>query len=222
MSRQLHPHKHFKRHFNTLYAAPEHTTLSACILPLPVKSIFPFLLSRSTMKCYRWKTRACSTGPDICEYSERTKFDRHIITTDQSAILQSPRYEDLVNETVQTFGHHFFCVYNVSLNCPGSVAVIRPTSTTNWPKGDCQNYVSFSAHRNSSKVTQQFCGQRNYRAVMGSDFFLGVMWTNKYQNDGVFEFCATCSEQKSFLAPTSTADEEGSGMSEYFLDAQGN
>ena len=179
-------------HRRLLHAAPEHTTLSACILPLPVKSIFPFLLSRSTMKCYRWKTRACSTGPDICEYSERAKFDHHIITTDQSAILQSPRYEDLVNETVQTFGHHFFCVYNVSLNCPGSVAVIRPTSTTNWPKGpnpDCQNYVSFSAHRNSSKVTQQFCGQRNYRAVMGSDSFLGVMWTNKYQNDGVFEFC---------------------------------
>ena len=126
-----HPHMHPKRFYHTLHTGSEQTTLSACILPLPVKSIFPFLHSHSTMKCYRWKTRACSTGPDICEYSERTKFDRHIITTDQSAILQSPRYEDLVNETVQTFGHHFFCVYNISLNCPGSVAVIRPTSSYN-------------------------------------------------------------------------------------------
>ena len=57
---------------------------------------------------------------------------------------------------------------------------------------------------------------------MGSDSFLGVMWTNRYQNDGVFEFRATCSEQESFLAPTPTTDEEGSGMSEDFLDAQGN
>ena len=43
---------------------------------------------------------------------------------------------------------------------------------------------------------------------MGTDSFLGVMWTNKYQNDGVFEFCATCSEQESFLAPTLITDEE--------------
>ena len=101
-----HPHMHPKSFYHTLHTGSEHTTLSACILPLPVKSIFPFLHSHSTMKCYRWKTRACSTGHDICEYSERTKFDRHIITTEQSAILQSSRYEDLVNETVQTFGHH--------------------------------------------------------------------------------------------------------------------
>ena len=53
---------------------------------------------------------------------------------------------------------------------------------------------------------------------MGSGSFLGVMWTNRYQNDGVFEFRATCSEQESFLA-TPTTDEEGSGMTEDFLDA---
>jgi hypothetical protein len=165
------------------------------------------------MQCYRWKTRACSTGPDVCEYSDRTKFNDGIMATDQSAALFSPGYANLINQDRQTFGHHFFCIYNVSLSCPGKSVVVQSTNSTNWPRDpnpDCQNYVSFSTARNSSRITQQFCGQRNYRAVLESDSFLAVFWTNKYRNNGIFEFRATCDEQEVFFAP-SLDTKEGSG-----------
>jgi hypothetical protein len=160
------------------------------------------------MQCYRWKTRACSTGPDVCEYTNRTKFNDDII----SATLFSPGHADLVNQETQTFGHHFFCIYNVSLSCPRTSVVVESINSTNWPRDpnpDCQNYVSFSTDRNSSRITQQFCGQRNYRTVLDSDSFLAVFWTNKYRNNGIFEFRATCNEQEVFLAPTLDTNSSG-------------
>ena len=167
------------------------------------------------MQCYRWKTRACSTGPDICEYSDRSKFNANIITTNQSATLLSPRFAELVDKPTQSFGHHFFCVYNISLSCPRNGIIVQSTDKTNWPKDpnpDCQNYVSFSTDRNSSKITQQFCGQENYRVALNTrDSFLAVFWTNRHRNDGVFELRATCSDQELFFTPNVDADEEGSG-----------
>lgn len=167
------------------------------------------------MQCYRWKTRACSTGPDICEFSDRSKFNDDIMTSDQSATLLSPGYVDLENKPEQTFGHHFFCVYNVSLNCHRRArgVTIQSTYKTNWPKGpnhDCQNYLAFTTDSNSSRITHQYCGQVNYRTALESNSFLAVMWTNKYRNNGIFEFQAMCNEPRLF-APTLVTSEEGSG-----------
>lgn len=185
------------------------------------------------MKCFRWKTRACGHVPDICEYTSRNT-NGAIMTSDLSAALLSPNYDNLESSKDQTFGHHFFCVYNVSLNCPRNITgvVIESTARTNWPKQQntlcnnnigedgCRNYVAFYADRNSKAISREFYGQRNYKQSLDSSSFLAVMWTGIVRNDGIFDFIATCNDQEAFLSTTSMPiAEEGSG-SEEILGAQ--
>ena len=171
------------------------------------------------MKCFRWKTRACSYTPDICEYTERMNFNDPItMTCNKSAVLLSPDHNDLVLEKDQSFGHHFFCVYNVSLNCPQNGVIIKTTEATNWPRqqdtschqseGGCENYVAFYDDRNSSIISREFYGQENYTHYLNSDSFLAVMWTNAVKNEGIFEFLASCNTQEEFLYDEGSGNEE--------------
>jgi hypothetical protein len=113
-------------------------------------------------------------------------------------------------------------VYNVSLNCPHNSVVVESTPRTNWPRqqntschqsvGGCENYVAFYEDRNSTIISREFYGQRNYRHVLNSDSFLAVMWTNRVPNEGIFEFNARCHHE--VVQPLSPTAEEGSGNQE--------
>ena len=173
------------------------------------------------MKCFRWRTRTCSNTPDICVYIEREKFNDKIRVLDRSAMLLSPDYTNLVSSEDQSFGRHMFCVYNVSLSCPQNSVIIKSTARTNWPRqqdtschheGGCENYVAFYDDRDSSIISREFYGQKNYTHSLDSDSFLAVMWTNTDRNDGVFEFSAKCNDNP-FVSETSTGG-GGSGNEE--------
>ena len=166
------------------------------------------------MKCFRWRTKTCSNTPDICVYREREeKFNGFISASDHAAMLLSPNYNNLESSEDQSFGRYFFCVYNVSLSCPQNSVIIESTARTNWPRqqdtschqseGGCENYVAFYDDRDSSIISREFYGQKNYTHPLDSDSFLAVMWTNSDRNDGVFEFLASCNNN-TFVSETST------------------
>ena len=177
--------------------------------------------SCSTMKCFRWKTRACSSTPDICEYTKRRNFNDPIMASSSlhSAVLLSPAHNNLVSSEDQSFGHHFFCMYNVSLSCPQNSVIIESTARTNWPRqqdtschqseGGCENYVAFYDDSDSNIISREFYGQRSYRHSLNSDSFLAVMWTNTVRNEGIFELLASCNNNQ-FVSVIPTGG-EGSG-----------
>lgn len=165
------------------------------------------------MKCYRWKTRACTNVPDLCEFKRTINFNDALRSSSQSARLYSPGYSK------QKFGHHFFCVYNVSLSCPSNSVIVEKTSMTNWPRQqstdchdreNCEKYVAFYTNRNSNQITHQYYGQTNFRKTLDSSSFIAVLWTNDERSDGIFEFQASCNDQEVLVSPT-LATEEGSG-----------
>ena len=179
------------------------------------------------MKCFRWKTRACSKTPDICEYTDRRNFNDPIMASDNSAVLLSPDHNNLVSQEDQSFGHHFFCVYNVSLSCPQNSVIIESTARTNWPRqqdtschqseGGCENYVAFYDDRDSNIISHEFYGQKKYINYLNNDSFLAVLWTDTEKNEGVFEFLASCHGQEE-LVPTTSTSEEGSGSQDILTD----
>ena len=156
------------------------------------------------MRCFRWRTWACLHTRDLCRYRPRLS-GLNITTSSHHATLFSPKHSILLSREDQSFGPRFFCVYNVSLNCPRKSVVIESTAETTWPKqqdascrqsgGGCENYVAFYDDQNSKIVSHEFHGQRNYRHVLSSDSFLAVMWTSEQQNNGIFEFLARCNDQ---------------------------
>ena len=165
------------------------------------------------MRCFRWNTKTCSNTLDICVYIERKKFNDKIRVDDRAAMLLSPDYTNLVSSEDQSFGRYTFCVYNVSLSCPQKSVTIKSTATTNWPRqqdtschqseGGCENYVAFYDDSNSSIISREFYGQKNYTHSLDNDSFLAVMWTNTDRNDGIFEFSARCNDNP-FVSETST------------------
>lgn len=165
------------------------------------------------MACFKWTIRACEFGThDICEYDPHRNRNINAIQDiegpgDYQRKLHSPGYEKLVNST-KKFGLSYFCVYNVSLDCPTESVVIRSTAgTTNWPidtsMANQNNYVAFYA--NQSEKQPRFYGKNHteyteYRNMLESSSFLAIFWTEKKQNRGTFELIAEC-----------TAKEESSG-----------
>ena len=160
------------------------------------------------MQCFKWKTRQCEVGADICELKGRSKYNRDIINIDQSATLFSPGFEKLEKLTDQTFGKSFFCLYNVSLTCPGRRSVvIKSTEKTNWARSQqnptCDSYVAFVANEGNRRANEAdtFCGEADFRTILDTDSFLAVMWTTQERNSGIFEFDVTCNEESVFDAP---------------------
>ena len=176
-----------------------------------------FFHSCSTVQCFRWKTRQCREGPEVCELQSwpRTKYNVDITATDYSASLLSPGYEKLEKLETQSFGKSFFCLYNVSLNCPAKSVIIRSTQNSNWARNqypECNSYVAITANRNSTvDPSNKYCGGADFHTVLDDDSFLAIMWTSQRRNNGIFELDVRCNEVESFVSPPTTTEEEEEG-----------
>ena len=172
---------------------------------LPSKGFISILSLCSTAKCYRWKTRTCRDGPNICELHNKTKDSMDtIFPHSQTATLRSPQFNE--NRPNHLFGRSYFCLYNVSLNCPRQSVVIASTGRTTWPgeNTNCENYIAFYTNPNQTvpQPGRKFCGEDQYRTTLDSDSFLAVMWTNNVSNRGNFEFSATCNQEEEVILAT--------------------
>ena len=176
-----------------------------------------FLSLCSTMQCFKWKTRQCDEGADICELKRRTEHNGPIDNEDNSASLLFPNYKVLEKPP---FGKSFFCLYNVSLDCPSGVH-IQSSQKTNWARSQdrakCENYVAFNSDRDNKRIddADTFCGgEEEFDTTLNSDSFLAIMWTTQDPNRGIFEFSATCNSEATSL---DSSNEEGSGSGDSFF-----
>ncbi len=143
--------------------------------------------------------------PEICELStsnrEIDSMPIPVSARHLTATLLSPQFNSLRNKTNQIFGRRYFCIYNVSLSCPRNAVEITSVSEhTTWPGNsnrDCHNYVAFHTSRNSTHLNDRFCGGQFRRPLQGRSF-LAVMWTDERNNNGTFQFTASCQRRRTF------------------------
>lgn len=159
------------------------------------------------MKCFKWRTKSCLGGTEFCELIEQDTTD---LNQGQVTYLTSPGFNKFLNKNRKRFSNRLFCIYRVSLDCSGDQGSVDIQSTvrTNWtmdPQG-CRDYVAFYTNNSSSRQPDhQFCSgdsKNVYRKRLDSTSFVAVLWTDKDDNEGIFEFQAKCSEQ----------EQEGSGL----------
>ena len=168
------------------------------------------------MQCFKWKTRQCDEGADICELKPRAEYNGPI-DIHNGHFLLSPNYKILEKQPIQTFGKSFFCLYNVSLDCPSGSVLIQSSQRTNWARSQdrakCENYVAFTSDRDNRRINDAdtFCGgQEEFDTTLNSDSFLAIMWSTQDPNRGIFEFSATCKSEES-------NNGEGSGSGDSFF-----
>ena len=175
------------------------------------------------MQCFKWKTRQCDEGADICELKPRAEYNGPIdIHNGHSASLLSPNYKILEKQPIKTFGKNFFCLYNVSLDCPsGGSVIIQSSQKTNWAgsqdRAKCENYVAFTSDRDNKRIddADTFCGgEEEFDTTLNSDSFLAIMWSTQDPNRGIFEFSATCNSETTSL---DSSNGEGSGSGDRFF-----
>ena len=147
------------------------------------------------MKCFKWRT-AENCLPDHhlrCSLRNRLSAEEEITVGphDHSATLFSPSY----NRTKSPFYlNNNFCIYNISLNCPGEIVSLT-SKLTDYGLSDadtCQDYLWFSTSSNSQP--QKICGDDiiDFRDSLLTQSFIGVLWSNKDNSEGKFEIEARC------------------------------
>ena len=112
------------------------------------------------MKCFKWRTaESCSTGHHHlrCSLRNRSSAEEEVTVGPHghSATLFSPSYD----RTKSPFYlNNNFCIYNISLNCPGEIVSLT-SKLTDYGLSDadtCQDYLWFSTSSNSHP--QKICG----------------------------------------------------------------
>ena len=151
------------------------------------------------MKCFTWETRTCTGEGEKCRLNPDEVRD--IEATKLTAVLKSPRYEQVSRKS---WGRRFFCLYNVSLSCPGNAVTIQKIDTIDhkltWSRDakDRSNYVNFYTNQRSEGLPayQYYDSEAIFDHRLESSSFLAVMWNSdpKYKNRGKFEFHARCVE----------------------------
>ena len=174
------------------------------------------------MKCYKIRTaEGCTDGNDLhCSMRSRR---RHI--NEEKLVIAAPSNRSVTfyspghNQTRPHYFNRNFCIYNISLNCPGQIVALNSKPNT-LPLSDndtCEDYLWFDV---SSSVDinrdQKVCGNEilYFNATLKGDSFLAVLWTNGRNSAGRFEIEARCT---STFVPT-----EGSGDDEELLSQQQN
>lgn len=124
--------------------------------------------------------------------SKQVKEDQLVVDGPlcQSVTLYSPGY----NKTSPFYLNRNFCIYNVSLDCPGQTVSINAKPSTR-PLSDadtCQDYLWFDT--SSSGLPHRICGSDivTYNDTTVATSFLAVLWTNGDKSAGKFEIEAKC------------------------------
>ena len=161
------------------------------------------------MKCFTWKTRSCEGTKEVCHLVNNSKNEeaRPISeNNDTTKDLFSPVFEGPGRSA------RYFCLYNVSLNCPGNAVMIEKMDLTTWPSqdaNDCSNYVNFYTNQRSEGLPHRYCDSNAiFSRRLESSSFLAIMWNSEnVNNSGVFQFRATCADPDPMQPPvTSSSD----------------
>ena len=167
------------------------------------------LHSNSTMKCFKWRTaELCKTGHHLrCSLRDRSSVEEDVVVGphDLSATLFSPSYNRKRNPF---YLNNNFCIYNISLNCPGELVSLTSKLTDyGLSDGDtCQDYLWFDTSSNGHP--QKICGDGiiDFRDSLHTQSFIGVLWSNKDNSEGKYEIEARCTGH-----PILTTEPESSG-----------
>lgn len=159
------------------------------------------------MKCFKWRTaEKCKTGQDLhCALKERYNAELYVVLG-RSVTLYSPGHN---NTSVPFYHNNNFCIYNVSLDCPGEVVTLTSKpSTSGLADGEsCQDY--FCIDTENQPCAHKICGSdiRRFNVSMDTQSFTGVLWSNENNSEGSFEIEARCSGHLiSNLAHVSSGD----------------
>ena len=152
------------------------------------------------MKCFKIRTaEGCTQGNDLhCSMRSRSRQvneDKLVVVgaLHQSVTMYSPGH----NQSRPHYFNRNFCIYNISLNCPGEVVTLNSKPNT-LPLSDndtCEDYLWFEAtSSNGISYEREVCGHQmvNFNATMTINSFLAVLWTNGDKSAGKFEIEARC------------------------------
>jgi hypothetical protein len=108
----------------------------------------------------------------------------------QSVTMYSPGHD----KTNPFYLNRNFCVYNISLDCPGQRVSLNSKPNT-LPLSDadsCQDYLWFDTSSNGQ--SRRVCGNEivNFNDITDAKSFLAVLWTNGNKSAGRFEIEARC------------------------------
>lgn len=172
-------------------------------------SLFP----SSTMRCFKWRAKRCSglNGPqELCNLQNRQTEEIELINNDEEAHLYSPAFNSAILDPNHAWGKKYFCIYNVSLSCPGNAKIERINHLTTWPHKTegCHNYVAFYNDRSSSSYEHQHCGTAPaFGGEMQGSSFMAIMWNSgDSKNKGTFEFRASCADPRPTQETVATAE----------------
>ena len=206
---------------------------AACPTPSPSKiDIIPFyngheLYSRlfsflfSTMMCYKWSTRICLNqdgAKEECKLSPKSTTSTQGVSVHDGGrryTLYSPGFNRPNNY------NRFFCIYNITLNCPGHKVNLAATERTTPFQADCNDYLAIYTDRNSRTPDRKICGRdfHHYRTTLDTNHFHGVFWTDYETSPGRFEIEATCAEPIPTTSTSSaTTSDEGSAAGDIIGD----
>ena len=163
----------------------------------------------SSAKCFKWSTKRCSNQLEgRCSLRTQTKRATNLLmsNSDQStATLVSPGFNR------RRYLHRIFCLYNVSLNCPGRNVDITASERTMRFSSDQEDYLAF--YINQTLHREKLWGDKilpSYRTRLPSNSFMAVFYTDvDSHNAGRFELQARCSDVAPTAGPATT--EIGSG-----------
>ena len=144
------------------------------------------------MRCFKWRTaEQCTKGHHLrCLLKPRPHIEEEFIVTPNSVTIFSPGF----NNRIPVYYNYNFCIYNISLDCPGYKTSITSKSPTDpLADGDmCQDYLWLST--NSYEPPKKICGKQivGFRTTLSSSSFIGVLWSNERDSFGNFELEASC------------------------------
>ena len=153
----------------------------------------------------------CQSGPHHlrCSLRNRTGAEEDVTVglNRRSATLYSPFY----NRThVPFYLNNNFCIYNISLDCPGEIVSL--TSKLTNPeyglsdKDTCEDYLWFSTSSNGHP--KKICGDEiiGFSDNLLTQSFLGILWSNEKNSEGKFEIESRCTGH---TIPTSEHESSG-------------
>ncbi len=108
--------------------------------------------------------------------------------------------------------NRYFCVYNISLNCPGHRVSIANTERSMPFQSDCRDYLAIYTDTDNNVPERKICRDhfQHLRMNLSTNNFVAILWTDLKTSTGRFEIEATCGEPIPANLTTGQP-EEGSG-----------
>ena len=152
------------------------------------------------MKCFKIRTAdGCTGGANHlqCQMKRRSKQVKEEELVIEGALQQSvTMYSPGHSKTRPFYLNRNFCVYNISLDCPGQRISLnsKPNTLAFSDTDTCQDYLWFDTSSNGQP--RRVCGNEtvNFNDTTDATSFLAVLWTNGDQSAGRFEIEARCNK----------------------------